>query len=128
MLQRSWSYADLVDRHIRVNSCSVVGVDGLDVRVEIVVREFPKLALVTEGLFGQRSEHYFNELSKKSAIVFVGLSVFIPVPNCCEVGSDFQLVNPSVLVSPNNANSEAPPSHVVEGGNLFCHAQRVMGG
>ena len=85
ILKRAGCDANLVDCHVRVYARSVVRIDSVRVRVEVVVREFPEFTFVAERLVLQCCEHYFNKFFEKPAVVFVDIAVFVPESNCGQV-------------------------------------------
>ena len=87
-MQRPWSDTDLADRHVRVDSRAVIGVHGLQMGVEIVIRKFPKFAFVAEGRFGQGGHYYFYKFCEEPAVVVVDVAVFVPMPYGGQVWAD----------------------------------------
>ncbi len=126
ILQRARCNTNLVDCHVLIYARSVVRIDGVRVRVEVVIRKFPKFAFVAERLVLQCCKHHFNEFFEEPAVVFVNITVFVPEPNRRQIRADLELINPTMLVTPNDSDTEASPSHVVESRNLFSNSQRVV--
>ena len=102
-LQRAGRYPDLIDSHVRVYTRAIVGVDAVLVWVQIVVREFPEFSFIAEGLVLQCSQHYLDKLLKISSVVLVNICVFVPMTYCGQVRPNFELINPTMLVAPNNS-------------------------
>lgn len=81
ILEGTGSYPYLVDGHVGVYARPIVGINGVRMRVEVVIGEFPKFAFVTERRVLQRCDHYFDKFFKKSAVVLIHLAVFVPIAN-----------------------------------------------
>ena len=121
--------ADFAHPHVGIHTLPEAGVNRMLVGVdEVRRREGPELALVGEGLAGQRLDHDFDEFSEVLPVQRIIRGVLGPGPHRLELGPHLEVLHPPGLVAAHQADAEAAFEHVVQGGDLLRRGQRVVGG